>query len=307
MLLETPSPLRPRDLAALGAVILIWGLNFVAMKVGLAHFTPLQLGAGRFAFTFLPLALLVPRPAMRARWVLAFGAAQGLGQFGLLFFALQVGMTASLASVLLQTQVFFTALMGAMLLGERVGGPLRVGMGFAAVGLGCFGANIAQGAGAHGVTATGLLLTLGSAALWAVSNIVVRKAREDGGSFEPLSFVTWSGAVSVLPFLALSAALDAPGSAANWTRAPWTAWLAVVALGWLSTNLAYSLWTGLLKRYPASRVAPFSLGVPVVGLASGVVLLGEQVAPLQWAGAALVLCALVAVTLGPRLAAGRKP
>ncbi|MBE7941417.1 MULTISPECIES: EamA family transporter [Ramlibacter] len=305
MSVETPSALRPRDLAALATVVLIWGLNFVAMKVGLASLTPFQLGAGRFVFTFLPLALLVPRPALRVRWVLAFGAAQGLGQFGLLFVALQVGMTAALASVLLQTQVFFTALMGVLLLGERLGTPLRVGMGFAALGLGCFIANLALGSGARGVTAVGLALTLGSAAMWAVSNVVVRKAREDGGAFQPLSFVTWSGAVSVLPFLALSWLFDGLGAQANWGRAPWSAWLAVAALGWLSTNLAYSLWTGLLKRYPANRIAPFSLGVPVIGLASGVLVLGETVSTLQWLGAALVLAALVSVTLGPRLLARR--
>ena len=71
--------------------------------------------------------------------------------------------------------------------------------------------------------------------------------------------------------------------------------------GWVATSLAYGLWTGLLKKFPASRVAPFSLGVPVIGVIAGIFLLGEQVAPLQWAGAALVLCALACVLFGDRL------
>ena len=78
---------------------------------------------------------------MHWRWVLLFGLFQGVGQFGFLFMGLKVGMTAGLASVLLQTQVFFTALLGFALLRERPGLPLRVGMGLAALGLVCFAMN----------------------------------------------------------------------------------------------------------------------------------------------------------------------
>lgn len=137
-----------------------------------------------------------------------------MGQFGFLFVALQVGMTAALASVLMQTQVFFTASMGAVLLRERIVRPLKVGPGRAG-------------------------------SRWCCS-----------GGWRP-------------------------------------AW-------------PYALWTGLLKKFPASRVAPFSLGVPVIGLLAGIFLLGEQVAPLQWAGAALVLCALACVLFGDRLLKSRR-
>lgn len=298
--MQQPAPFRPADLAGLLVVVVIWGLNFVVMKVGLAHFTPFQLGAGRFAFAFLPLALRVPVPRVRRRWLLAFGLAQGLGQFGFLFVALQIGMTAALASVMLQTQVFFTAGLGMLLLGERIGVPLRVGFGFAAAGLACFAANTLLHATTN-VSGVGLLLTLMSAAMWATSNIVVRLAQKESGGFDALGFVVWSSAVSILPFLLMSWSFDPPAAQANWSHAPWQGWLALAALGWLATSLAYGLWTGLLKRYPASRVAPFSLGVPLIGLTAGIFLLGEVVAPLQWAGAVLVFCALGCVLFGDRL------
>ena len=79
-------------------------------------------------------------------------------------------------------------------------------------------------------------------------------------------------------------------------------WLAAAYLGWLATLVGYGLWTGLLKRHPANKVAPFSLGVPVVGLAAGMIVLGEIITPWQWAGIALLVAALVCVMLGGRLA-----
>jgi len=292
-------PLQPRDLASIGLVVLTWGVNFVVMKVGLASLTPFQLGAGRYLFAFLPLALFVRPPRVPVRWVLAFGLAQGVGQFGLLFVALHVGMSAALASVLVQTQVFFSALLGVTLLHERIAAPLKAGMAFAAVGLACFAL---ESAGAGGtVTGWGLALTLGSAVMWAVSNIVVRKARRDAGDFDPLAFVIWCSAVPIVPFLLLSAWLDPAAAHARWLQAPWSAWLAMAFLGWIATDLGYGLWTRLLQRFPASRVAPFSLGVPLIGLGAGILFLGERVAPLQWAGAALVLCALACVMSGPWL------
>ncbi|MDB5958088.1 EamA family transporter [Ramlibacter sp.] len=300
-----PVPFRPADLVAIVVVVVIWGLNFVVMKVGLAYFTPFQLGAARFAFAFLPLALRIPMPRVRRRWLLAFGLAQGVGQFGFLFVALHLGMTAALASVLLQTQVFFTAGLGVLLLGERIGGPLRVGFGFAAAGLACFATNTAATGSGGGASGPALALTLASAAMWATSNIVVRKAQRESGGFHAVGFVVWSSAVAIVPFLLMSWWLDPTDAQGNWARAPWQGWLAVAVLGWLATSLGYGLWTGLLKRYPASRVAPFSLGVPLIGLAAGIALLGEVVTPLQWAGALLVFCALGCVLFGDRLLRGR--
>lgn len=293
------------DLLSVLLVILIWGLNFVVMKVGLASFTPFQLGAGRFAFAVLPLVFFVGLPNVRPRWLLAFGLTQGVGQFGLLFVALRVGMTAAVASVVMQTQVFFTATFGALLLRERIGTPLKIGFGFAALGLGCFAANVWTLQSAAPVSGWGLALNLGSAFMWAASNIVVRKAQEDRPGFQPLPFVVWSSAVAIVPFLLMSWLADPAPARANWTHAPWQGWVAMAVLGWLATSLAYGLWTGLLKRFPASRVAPFSLGVPVIGMLAGIAFLGEVITPLQWAGVFLVFCALCCVLLAPKWEAAR--
>ena len=295
--------LSGRDLLAAGCIVLIWGTNFVAMKIGLRSFTPFQLGAARYLFAMLPLILLVKAPRLHWKWLLLYGLCQGVGQFGLLFLSLRIGMTAALASVLLQTQLFFTALFSFIVLAEKPGKPLLAGLGLAALGLCCFAMNYllpAAGAAAA-TTALGFALCLAEASMWAASNIVVRLVQRTAPEFDALGFLVWCSAVPVLPFVGLSLLFDAPERRWQWTAAPWHAWVAVAYLGWVATIFGYTMWTNLIKRHGANRIAPFSLGVPVVGLSSGMLFLGESITGWQWVGIALIVAALACVLFGGRL------
>lgn len=310
----TPNSLTGRDLAAALGVIVIWGLNFVAMKFALHDFTPFQLGAARYVLAVLPLVFFVRAPQLHWKWVLLYGLFQGVGQFGLLFTALKIGMTAALASVLMQTQVFFSALFGLVLLREKMSRPLIGGLLLAAVGLACFGMNFTTAASAS-ISVWGFMLNLGAAAMWAASNIVARKAQQNSPHYEPLQFLVWSSLVPIIPFLLLSLLFDPPAatpalawsSSAKWASVAWTSWLATAYLGWVATIWAYAMWTGLLKRHATNRVAPFSLGVPVVGLSAGMLVLGETLSAWQWAGIALLVAALGFVLLGGRVVRPAKP
>lgn len=299
----SPAPLLGRDLVAALAVVVIWGLNFVAMKYSLRDFTPFQLGTFRYVFAVLPLLLFVKRPSLSWRWLVPAGLAQ-FGQFGLLFVALQLGMTAALASVLMQTQVFFTTLLGVVLLNERLSGPLRAGLALAAMGLACFALNFTAAgsspAVAGGITLASLVLNLFAALMWAASNVIARKAQAAQPGYDALQFVVWMSLVPILPFALMAWWFDPVAARWAWVHASAGAWAGVAYLGWFATIAAYALWTALLKRHPANRVAPFSLGVPVIGLAAGMLLLGERVSPLQWAGSAFVVAALGVVMFGAR-------
>ncbi len=298
------TPFVGRDLFAALGVVVIWGLNFVAMKYSLRDFTPFQLGTFRYIFAVLPLLLFVRRPKLSWRWLVPAGLAQ-FGQFGLLFVALQLGMTAALASVLMQTQVFFTTLMGVVLLHERLNGQLRIGLALAAVGLGCFGANFIAGDATGGITLASLVLNLFAASMWAASNVIARKAQQAQPGYDPLQFVVWMSLVPIVPFALMAWLFDPADTRWNWTHASVGAWLGVAYLGWFATIAAYALWTWLLKRHAANRVAPFSLGVPVIGLAAGMLTLGEHVTPWQWAGSACVVAALGVVMFGGWWTKGR--
>ncbi|GAB3409887.1 EamA family transporter [Massilia agilis] len=287
-----------RDFAAAVAVVFIWGTNFIAMKFGLRELTPFQLGAGRYLFAVLPLALLVRPPKMAPKWLVLYGLCQGVGQFGFLFMSLRVGMSAALASVLMQTQVFFTALFGLATLREPVGTPLKRGLSLAALGLACFIASYAGTNGANTTTPAGFVLALCAAAMWAASNIVVRRAQHATPQFEVIPFMVWSCLVPVVPFVLLSLAFDPGGTNWNPARLSWKAWASLAFLGWCATIFAYALWTGLLKRHPANRVAPFSLGVPLVGISAGMLVLGDSITAWQWAGVVLLGAALASVIFG---------
>lgn len=292
------------DLLGALAVVIIWGLNFIAMKWGLESFTPFELGAVRYMAAALPMVFLIRPPRIGWRWVVGFGMFQGVAQFSFGFFALKLGMTAALASVLMQTQVFFTALFGFIALGERPSRPLLIGMALAGMGLVCFGMNFIgpEAGSAGGATLIGIALTLCAAASWSVSNVVARMAQRAAPGYDPLAFVVWSCPAPILAFVALVAITEPAAGrwldASTWAALPAVAWGSVAYLGWMATILGYGLWTRLLTRHPANRVAPFSLGVPVVGLAAGMLVLGEVVTPWQWAGTAFVVAALVCVVLG---------
>jgi O-acetylserine/cysteine efflux transporter len=295
------SSLSGRDYVAALVVVLIWGTNFIAMKYALHDMTPFQLGAVRYVFAAFPLILLVRPPRMPWKWVALYGLFQGVFQFGLLFVSLKVGMSAALGSVLMQTQVFFTALLAFALLRERASRALLAGLLLAAIGIGCLAANyLAPGASTGGTTAAGFVLALGAAAMWAVSNIVVRRAQQSTPRFDVVPFMVWSSLVPIIPFTLLSLAFDPAATRWNWSAWPLSTWLSLAYLGWFATILAYALWTGLLKRHPLNRVAPFSLAVPVVGITSGMLVLGDVVTGWQWAGIALIVLALATVMFGGR-------
>ena len=300
-----------RDYFSALAVVVIWGLNFIFMKFALHDFTPFQMGAARYVFAVFPLIFFIKRPKLDPKWLLLYGLFQGVGQFGFLFVGLKLGMTAALASVLMQTQVFFTAIFGFLLLNERPSRSLQIGLLLAASGLACFAMNyIAPQAtntpmNPSSTTLFGLIFCVLGASMWAASNIVVRKAQQSltkNTSFDAVAFLVWSSIVPILPFIALTLLLDPEPTRWRWLAAPWSSWVSVAFLGWVATITAYALWTQLLKRYPVNRVAPFSLGVPVVGITAGMVVLGEQITPWQWSGIGLVVAALLTVMFGAQLA-----
>ena len=279
------------DWARAIAVVLIWGLNFVVMKLGLQDLSPMLLGALRFSAASLPFLLFVRPPrGLPWRFVLGYGLAQGVGQFGLLFLGLRLGMTASMASVVMQIQVFFT-LLAAPWLKESVRPAQWLGLAVSMAGLLLIATSHGEGPGQ--MTLIGFVLTTGASGMWAASNVIARRASQSY-VYEPFPFIVWSGAVAIAPFFALAVWLDGAATVANQLRAlNLTGLGAVLYLALLATLLAYSLWTRLLQRHPAGEVAPFALMVPVVGLWAGVVLLGEQPSAVQWLGTAVVLAGLV--------------
>lgn len=261
---------RDRLLAAVVAVL--WGANFLAIHVGLEHYPPLFLAALRFTVLAIPTVLLVPRPRVPLRWLIGYGLGFGTVQFLFLFVAMDVGMPTGLASLVLQASAPFTVLLGAMLLRERMSARQVVGITFAVVGL--LAIAVAQ---AQAAALIPLVLTLIGALGWAFGNLAARLADPPS----PLHLTLWMSVVPPIPLL--TASLLTEGPAADWAalRAAVTpegvpGVLSVVYLAILATVLGSGIWTALMRRYPAGVVAPYSLLVPVIGIALAAVALGER-------------------------------
>lgn len=295
----TTTHLSRKDYFCALAVVVIWGTNFVAMKVGMRGLSPMLLGALRFALAAFPLILFVRAPRLPWRWVAAYGLVQGLGQFGLLFTALKFGMPAGMASLVIQTQAFFTLLLAAPILHERAQRHHWIGLGVAALGLAVIAGGRGEGPGQ--MTMAGFVLTLGGAFMWAVSNIIVRLASRKSPGYDPFAFIAWSSAAPVLPFLLLAVLIDGWQPVVGMiVNIGWGEILSVLYLAVLATLVAYTLWTQLLTRHAAAKIAPFSLLVPVVGLWAASVAFGERLETLQWVGVACVLAGLLFNQLGGR-------
>ena len=288
------------DLLAALTVVVIWGLNFVVMKVALAAVSPMMLGALRFGLASLPLLWIVPRPRASWRFIVSYGLLQGLGQFGLLFTALHFGMPSGLASTVLQAQVLFTVVLAVPVLGERARIHHGVGLLIAAAGLALIAAS--HGNGPRDMTLLGFVLTVAAALSWAGSNLLVRLMGRGAAAIDPFQFIVWSSAVSVLPFLAIAVVLG--GADESWRSLVAMGareWAAVGYLSLLATLVGYSFWMRLLQRHAAGRIAPFSLLVPVVGLWAGSFFLSERLSTAQWAGVAFVLAGLLVNQFGGAL------
>ncbi|MFT0633805.1 EamA family transporter [Pseudomonas sihuiensis] len=285
--------MTPKDLLLALLVIVVWGLNFVVIKVGLHGMPPMLMGALRFMLAAFPAILFVRRPQVPLRWMLAYGMTISVGQFAFLFYAMYVGMPAGLASLVLQSQAFFTLFFAALFLGERLRGSNLFGLLVAASGLVLIGLQ-----GGQAMTLAGFALTIAAASMWALGNVVTRKL----GKVNLVGLVVWGSLIPPLPFLALSLWLEGPELISQSLRTFSLDSLLVLAyLAFGATILGYGLWSRLLSRYPASQVAPFSLLVPVVGISSSALLLGERLGSLQMVGAALVMAGLLINVWGGRL------
>jgi drug/metabolite transporter (DMT)-like permease len=275
--------LRHRLLA--GLVAILWGGNFIAIHVGLEHFPPLFLAGLRFVVLAVPTVLLVPWPQVPLRWLVGFGLGFGTVQFIFLFIAMDIGMPTGLASLVLQASAPFTVLLGALLLRERISARQGIGIAIALLGLATIAVSRAPVAAVLPV-----LLTLLGALGWAFGNLASRLAAAPN----PMHLTLWMTVVPPVPLLAMSLVWEGPSAGWEALRTAVTpdGLPGVVALGYialLGTLVGSGIWVGLMRRYPAGVVAPYSLLVPVVGIGLAATLLGERPSVIELVAAAVIV------------------
>jgi len=284
-------PLRHFLLAL--SVVAIWGSNFVVIRWGLNAFPPLLFAALRFTLAAVPAMFLLPRPKVGWRNLAAYGAFVGVGQFGLLYLAMRSQISPGLASLVIQTQVFFTLLLAMRMSGERVQGFQWVALAMAAAGIGVI-ASHTDGS----TTVLGLAMVLVAAFSWSSGNIVGKRA----GAVNMLAYVIWSSVFAAPPLFALSLVVEGPAQIGQaLAHAGLGAWAAVLWQSVGNTLFGYGAWSWLLSRHPAATIVPMALLVPVFGMSCSALLLGEGLPPWKLMAAALVISGLAVNLLWPRV------
>jgi O-acetylserine/cysteine efflux transporter len=280
-------------------VVAVWGVNFVVIKVGLHQVPPFLMVALRFTLAAIPAVFFVRRPNVRWRYMIGFGLTLGVVHFGLLFFGLKNGVSAGMGSLLLQLQAFFTAGLGLIVFRERLKINQVAGMLLALAGIVVI-ATVRD----ESIDPVGLGITALSAAFWGLANIISKLA----GKIDMLGFVVWSSLVPPLPLFALSWVLEDHAQIQSVFSSPsFTSIWSLAYITYLSTLFGFSVWTWLLSKYPTNRVAPLTLLVPIFGMASSSLFLGESFNTPKLIGALLVACGLIVNVFGDQILSRWRP
>jgi len=276
------------------AVVAIWGTNFVVIRLGLDAFAPYTFAALRYTFSFLPFIFFIPKPAMTWGKLAAFGALIGVGQFGLLFWAMRSDISPGLASLVIQSQVFFTIGLSAVIYRDRLKALQLPAFALAVGGLAIVASHVSTQAG---VTAFGVALVIGAAMAWAACNLIARAA----GRVDALGFMVWSSPFAAVPLWIISLLQNgAQPVADSLAHAGLVAWLAVAWQAIGNTLFGFGVWNWLLARHSPATVTPTALLVPVFGMAASALALNEGLPMWKLGAAALVMGGLAVNLLATR-------
>ena len=278
-------------------VVILWGLNYIAIKLGAGNVPPLFLASVRFLLVAIPAIFFLPRPPVSWAGLIALSMTIYVGQFAFLFLGIKLGMPAGLASLIHQSQAFFTLLVAVIFIKERLRWNHLAGLFIAATGMVIIGSQQNTG-----MTAIGFWFILLAAASWGVGNVIMRKVTQGVPPFSMISLVVWSCLVSFFPMVILSLIIEGLNSWQEAIRAVnWISVASVMYLAYFSSLAGYGLWGKLLARYPATIVAPFALLVPIIGMSSAAIFLREGFTLWQVVGSILVMAGLVVNVFGERI------
>jgi len=265
--------------------VFIWGSNFVVIKNGLEHWPPFLFTALRFFFAAIPLVFFLPRPKTNWTKLILYGLFIGVGQFGLLFWAMNENISPGLASLVVQLQVFFTIILSVIIFKEQVKNYQYVALLISFLGI----AVIAYYSNAD-ATYFGIFLVLLAGLAWALGNIVIKSI----GKVNIIGFLSWSSLFSVPPLLFISYHAESPEIMITAIKmAPLDAWFAVFWQTVGNTLIGYGIWNYLLNKYPSATVTQWALLVPVFGMSASTLLLSESMPLWKLIAASLVLFGLL--------------
>lgn len=283
-------PIAPGDLASLGLIAGVWGLNNLFAKLAVDAMPPLLAAGLRFTVVLIVLAPMLKLPRGGMAMLALVAVLTGLVHQGIQYFGL--AMAHDLSPMVIAMQLWIPASVGfaALWLGERAGPWRLAGIGAAFAGIVAMAADPVVFRQLPALSFVAL-----AAAIYGAAAVLVRRSPP----VHPLTYQAWIAAFAAPGLLAASAVLE-DGQIEAMRTAPWGIWAAILFAGLASSVAANALMFRLVQKYEVSRTTPFLFISPLIGVALGVIVLGD---PLTWQfllGAALTLVGVALVALAER-------
>ncbi len=274
-------------------VVVVWGLNFLFIKISLEEISPLFLCAIRFILASFPAIFFIKKPAAPFKIIALYGCVMFALQFSMLFMGMQAGMTPGMASLLTQVQIFFSMFFAAIFLGEIPYIWQLIGALISFTGIGLVALHFDKT-----ISLGGFLFILAASAAWGLGNLITKKISH----VNMIALVVWGSFFASFPMLLLAFFLEGTHSLiSSYQHLTWTGVSSVMYIVYASTWVGYGVWNWLLSRYPVSMVVPFNLLVPIVGILGSVVFLHEPFFLWKLMAGFLVIAGLCINLLGGRL------
>ena len=281
-----------RDLCVAIAVMVIWGLNFSVIKLGVDQADPIMVTALRFTFAVLPAIFFVKRPHAKWRYLMGYGLIFSIGVWGMATWAIEAGLSVGMSGVLLQSNLFIAVLLGYLFLNEPISNTKLIGCFLAVCGL-VLSLSVTDGT----VSVAGVVLILIAAFCWSVASLLIKKS----GTTEVFAFTVWSMLFAPVPLFLIALSRTGADQFLS-TLHTWNSSLAFSVLfqAYPVTLLGYWIWNKILAKYPLSTVAPLTLLVPIFGLIGGAIFYQEQIGTIKIASCLLIILGLCVGLIRPK-------
>ncbi|MES0880613.1 DMT family transporter [Roseibium sp. SCP14] len=286
--------MTPLEILMAIMVALVWGMGIVFAKGAIEFFPPILLMALRFTLTAFVLVWFTRIPSGNLVYLFFIAIVAAAIQYSLTFTGL-IGLEAGTAALIVQLEVPFLVLLGALLLSEKPGLRKWIGIAISFCGVALMTQHSEMGG-----SLTSVFLVIGGAFSWALGQVMVRSLKNIQG----MQVTAWI-AVFAAPQLYVMSAIFEEGQVEAIRNADVIVWGAVFYLGLVMTALGYFLWNTLIRRHDVGRVAPFLLLLPFFSVVGGVLFLGEQPTLAKLTGGLVVLLGVAVITINPAVFARR--
>ena len=275
------------------AITFMWGINFSFIKLGLGSLNPFMLAGLRFFLCSIPLVFFIKKPDVKFIYIVLYGLFLGVGLWGVLYLGMHFGISAGVASIVLQLGVFFTVILSYIILKEKIDIYNKIGFVLALIGV-LIVFLVTDGT----VTVLGIAFVILSAVSWALLNIILKKAKTK----DVFAFLIWSTLFPPIPLFLLAYFMQGDIVFINFFENIDTKAIISIAFQvYPTTILGYWVWNSLLTKYPVSVVSPLSLLVPIFGLLGSFVFFHEEIGIYKIIASLIILLGLVINTFGSRI------